>query len=99
MARFTKPGPQNFNKPLFNFDNELEPVENNNDTMTNINNRKRLTDKKNTDKLHDNSGVWKDKPPDFSNLNIPRKPEIELETEQETGRTLNLRNRSLKFTR
>ena len=95
MARFTKPGSQNFNKPLFNFDNELEPVENINDTMTNINNEKRLTDKKIMDKLIDKSGDWKDKPPDLSNLNIPRNPEIE----QETGRTLNLRNRSVRFTR
>ena len=51
------------------------------------------------DKLIDKSGDWKGKPPDLPNLNIPRNPEIEQETEQETGRTLNLRNRSVRFTR
>ncbi len=51
------------------------------------------------DKLIDNSGDWKDKPPDSPDLIIPRTPEIEQEAEQEDGRTLNLRNRSVRFTR
>ena len=63
LARFTKPGSQDFNKPLFNFDHEIESAENNDDTVPNDSSEQRLLDQMNMDKLIDKSGEWKDKPP------------------------------------
>ena len=79
---------------MFNFDKEIDPGKNNDDLIPVDNDEERLMDK-----LIDNSGDWKDKPPDSPDLIIPRTTEIEQEAEQEDGRTLNLRNRSVRFTR
>ena len=76
LARFTKLGSQDFNKPLFNFDNEIDSIGNNDDILPVDNNEERLMDKKIMNKLIDESGDWKDKPPDLPDLFIPRTPEM-----------------------
>jgi len=98
LARFTKPGTNNWNDPLFNFEDH-ENTKTGNDTIDpDITGTEKIMETP-TESNTENTSSWKEKPPDLPNIFIPRTPEDKSEHEPETGRTLHLRNRKVHFDR
>ena len=126
LARFTKPASENnWNKPLFNFEDitETTPIVEIDPNLTGI--QKNIETEIETEiepeieteieteiepeiemeietERNEHSG-WKDKPPDLPNIDSLRKPETMPMTDdqsadsKDTGRTLQLRNRTVHF--